>query len=142
MALPTELVNEIRQVCLSQALDAVESIRALETLVGNDACQAYAVWGGPGYDQENVKLDVYLLGSLALYSYTVLDGGDVHRGCTFLDALSDMTLQDVTDSRSPHILAFWTHEERGRIFGGPQDLRRLEKLMNAIVVARSERSND
>ncbi len=138
--LPTELVDEIRQICFSQEVDADESVRGVESLVGVDACQAYSVWGGPAYGNESVKLDVYVVGTLALYNYTAIDGGAVQRHSVFLDALSNISLHDVTDARSPHILAFWTHEEVGRIFGGPQDLHRLEKLMKAIVVARSNRS--
>lgn len=138
--MPTKLVDEIRAVCLSQEVDAEESVRGVNTLVGTDACHAYSVWGGPGYGMENIKLDVYVVGNLALYNYTANDGGAVQRHSIFLDALSMINIQDVTDVRSPYILAFWTHEEKGRIFGGPQDRQRLENLMNAIVVARSRRN--
>jgi hypothetical protein len=138
--LPIALVDEIRAVSSAQSVDADEAIRALSVLLADDECFAYTVWGGPGYGQESVRLDVYVVGKFALYNYTVLEENKTTRSCLFWDAVSQVSLLDVTDSRSPHILAVWTNQgERSRVFGAPQDLRRLENLQHSIVVARGER---
>lgn len=137
MNLPSTLIDEIRKVGIAQKVDVDEAIRSVSVLVGADECISYRVWGGPGFGQEEVLLDIYVLGGNALYCYTVLTTHVVGT-CHFLDQISSVGIVSVPDSRSPYILVMRSASstEHSRVFGNSEDLPNLERFRAAIILER------
>ena len=132
MALPNNLLSAIREVCSEQSLDASEVIRATKELVGDDVCIDFSVWSGPGFGQETLKLDVYVLGNECLYNYSALV--DTSAGsCVFLDTVGQIALARVEDERSPHVLIMSYGENSGRMFGLEDDRDKLEGIRRNII---------
>ena len=142
MGLPADLVQEIEDVCSTQQIESREPIRAVHALIGEDTVLDHAVWGGPGYSQENLVLDVYVLGSWGLYNYAVhRDKGETAGtgGCTFLDELGHVSIMKVPYPRSPHVLAMVRGSlTTGLLFGGEDDLSRLEHFRQNLIAARAK----
>ena len=143
MSLPANLIEEIRKVGATQEVDVDEALRSLGVLVGPDECVSYRVWGGPGFGQEAVLLDVYFLGKYALYNYTVLQA-HVSGTCYFLDSIAAVSVVAVPDARSPYVLTLCgaNKEEISRVFGGSKDLQGLERFRADIVSRRIRNMED
>lgn len=135
--LPADLIDAIRAASSAQDVDADEAVRAVTVLLAGEDCLGYTVWGGPGYSDDDLKLDVYVLSSRALYNYTKYADGHSVRLVLFLDGITSLGLVDVDDPRSPHVLVIETSEERGRVFGSQSDLRQLEEFQHKIVAAKA-----
>ncbi len=141
MALPIELVQQIREAGKGQGIDAEAAIEEITALVGDGGCLEFSVWAGPGWHQDKLRFDVYVLGGSCLYNYSLLESAS-QRAAIFLDSIHAVTLLHVQDVRSPYILAYEYGGSRnpGTIFGGPDDVGRLEqfqhKIINACTAAR------
>lgn len=143
MALPGELLQQIRDAEASQGIDAAAAIHSIATLVGDNVCVDYSVWTGPGWRQEILRLDVYVVGESCLYNYSVFATGSA--SCVvFLDRIQAVTLLHIQDPISPYVLAYHIDdvEGQGMIFGGPDDRSRLERVQQNLVNAcwRAKRS--
>lgn len=136
MALPGELLQQIREAAASQGIDAAAAIHSITTLVGDSVCVDYSVWAGPGWRQEGLQPDVYVVGEACLYNYLVSTSGSAS-GVVFLDRVQAVSLLDVQDPRSPYVLAHYSDnpESPGMIFGGPDDRSRLERVQQNLVNA-------
>lgn len=137
MPAPAALIDEVRMISAAQEVDADEAMRALGVLLDDDECISYRVWGGPGFGQETVLIDVYVLGEFALYNYSVFKEYK-QESCIFLDTIETIALVTVDHPRSPYVLIILASapEERCRIFGGAGDLQRLEAFRSEIISAR------
>lgn len=137
MPVPAKLIEEIRKVGVTQEnVDIDEAVRSIGVLVGIDECVSFRVWGGPGFGQEDVLLDVYVLGKLALYNYTLLKTL-VQGSCSFLDTMSCVSIVTVPDARSPYVLLITsTGTAMSRVFGGSEDLQSLERFRADIISGR------
>lgn len=137
MSLPANLIEEIRKVGAAQEVDVDEAIRSVSALVGADECVSYRIWGGPGFGQEEVLLDVYVLSKHALYCHTVYKTRS-QSSCQFLDAIASVLVTAVSHPRSSYILAVFvgSEVEASRMFGGPGDLHSLEVFQGQIISER------
>ena len=132
MTLPDILDSAIREVCDEQSLNADDVMRAIQALVGDDTYVDFSVWSGPGFGQENLKLDVYVLGNDCLYNYSVQ--ADLSAGSTvLLDAVSQVGLSKVEDERSPYVLLVIYGNNSGRLFGREADRDRMEVFSRNII---------
>ena len=134
--LPQGLINRITEIGNAQRVDVAETIRSVTALIGDDECVSYRVWGGAGFGQENVLVDVYVLGRRAFYCYTVLTT-HVQGSCHFLDSIPELAMAQVADERSPYLLlVFSQREEPTTIFGSSEDLKGLEQFRANIIAQR------
>jgi len=143
MTLPGELLQQIREAEANQGIDAAAAIHSITTLLGDNICVDYSVWAGPGWRQEILRLDVYVVGEFCLYNYAVFTSGSAS-AVVFLDRVQSVTLLHIQDPVSPYVLAYHIDdvERQGMIFGGPDDRSRLERVQQNLVNAcwRAKRS--
>ena len=136
MALPIELVQQIREASKGQGIDAEAAIEDMTALVGDGGCLEFSVWAGPGWRQDELQLDVYVLGGSCLYNYAVHESAS-QGAVIFLDSIHAVTLLHVQDVRCPYVLAYEYGGSRtpGTIFGGPDDVGRLKRLQQKVTSA-------
>jgi hypothetical protein len=143
MALPGELLQQIREAEASQGIDAAAAIHSITTLVGDSECVDYSVWTGRVWRPEIPRLDVYVVGVSCLYNYAVFTTRSTS-AVVFLDRIQSVALLHTQDPIRPYVLAYHTDdvERQGRIFGGPDDRSRLERVQQNLVNAcwRAKRS--
>ena len=99
----------------------------------------HAVWSGPGYNQENLLLDIYILSNRIVYNYAVTKDSTISNGgCTFLEEIEYVSISKVSDTRSPYVLAILQGSNRGYLFGGTVDQYRLERFRRNLIAARAK----
>lgn len=135
MKIPPELVEQIHHACDEQGLDAAHVMQEVEKLVSSDSFLDYNVWVGPVLGQEELLLDIWVVGERGLYCYSEFKSLS-DSSLTFLDTISSMALVEVKDERSPLVLLFGREAEVGRLFGKADDREQIERFRRNVVKAR------
>lgn len=139
MSLPDNFQDEVRQTCDAQGVHYENVMRDLGRLLGEDTILDWTVWGGPGWSQEAVVLDVYALSRYLLYNYSVYNSESEPitsaASAMLLASIGDVALVSVKDQRSPYVLVLRAAGEIGRIFANEAYLPRLDRFMHAILSA-------
>jgi len=111
----------------------------VNNLTDGDSATDYLVWAGGGFGQDHLALDVYILGNLHLYNYTVFAAAGQplrsSQSINFLDAITGVQLVHVADDRSPYLLVLRMEEEIARAFGGADDQERLQQFQRNLITA-------
>jgi hypothetical protein len=134
--LKERLAEDVRLASAALAVNAEEAIRAITALTGEDEYRDYTVWSGPGYGQESLRLDVYIVGAVALYNYSDLGTQGTVTSWVALDGIHTAAIVTLPDSRSPLALVLYAERELARIFGRNEDMKQLEELRSNILKAR------
>lgn len=132
MALPPELVANLTAVSKEQGVDAAETLQAVESLVGTLSPVDTLVWGGPGFGQEDVLVDVNILCEGSLLNYCVRQRAKLHAH-VFLGSMASVHFNEIADTRSPYTLSLLAEREWARVFGGPNDKERLLSFMHKTI---------
>lgn len=135
MTIPKNLKEQIHHACEEQELDVGRVAINVERLVADDTCLDYTVWIGSGLGQEELLLDIWVLGGRGLYNYSEfksLSGSSV----MFLDTISNIAIVELEDETSPLVLLFGKEAEAGRVFGKADDREHLEGFRRNVAKAR------
>lgn len=135
MPVPEALASEIRATAARFDVDADEFLHSLDVLVGNDPYAAFTVFGGPGYGQPTVKVDVWVLSTDVLYNYCVLTPYPASSSVYLLRWLDHLSFVEVGDANSPYVIFVGKGEHPGSIFGAPGEKLKTELLMKQILEA-------
>jgi hypothetical protein len=144
VGLPDDLISEINAACAAQNFDAYPVIQDVSSLTEGGNVVDYLVWAGRGYGQEDLRLDVYVLGDVLLYNYSLFSKDQPvqsSQGVNFLDALEGVSLVRVADEQSPYLLVFRMEGEVARAFGGAKDRERLQRFQRNMMTAIQRAKN-
>src|SRR5688572_19454585 len=118
MALPRSLLAELGKPEGSVKYDLDEVKRLLDAFIADREVFETQAWFGPAWGDENLQLDLYLLTEQYLVNHWVRSDGTSATSCIFLDSLVTVSLIEVSDKRSPYVIALYGENgEGGRIYG-------------------------
>lgn len=134
--MPEELRQAIAVACRETGKDSDEAIARVDELVGDDQYLDHSVWTGPGLDTPSILVDIFVIGSQAIYNqayYTEM----ATSATTFLEAIINVTVAYDLEGPSEAMLRYEFGERRGSIFGHKQDLPKLRILRQRLIEARA-----
>lgn len=134
MTLPVDLIEAVRSAATSQGMDDPDGIiDRVRQMAANDECRKWTVWTGPAWSQDNLLLDVYILGDWGLHNYAAFSEGVVVESSVFLDVIETVAVAKTNDPRSPYLLILHRGgQESGRMFGTAEQLPELDSFRAAL----------
>lgn len=134
--MPADLRQAIVAACRETETDSDEAIARVEELVGDDQYLDHSVWTGPGLDTPTVLVDIFVIGSEAIYNHAYYTGMATS-SMTFLEGLTNVTVVSGLEGPSETMLRYEFGERRGSIFGHKQDLPKLQTMRRRLIEARA-----
>lgn len=140
-SLPAPLTRQIESACRKMGIDSADALEAIPAIMGTDKMLGYSVWTGPGYQQPDVVVDIFVLGKVALYNWTRM-ANLTASNVTFLDSIDAIQLVSDLEGPSPEALMYTYSDGTGSIFGKKRDHSRLRKFLQEMVRARRQDTPD
>ncbi len=129
------LVDLIAYACKLQDIAEAPVVEAVRQMVSTDDYIDYWVWGGAGdQDEENMLLDIIVLGRRCVYNYTKVKGGWAQT-TTLLKNIEAVQLRMREHPRIQCILEFRVGTRGGTVYGTMQDVDRLMSFRDRLIQA-------
>lgn len=138
--MPSEIREEVIQACKQHELDADRVVAEIAGLVSDDVYLDYAVWSGPGFDDPNLLIDVWVVGRAGLYVYSARPDNEGIAQVFWEDFTVVSLVHFKNLEQSPLVLYFGggANVETGKVYGTLDDRDRLVRFRRSVIEARAQ----
>lgn len=138
--MPPEIRAEVTKACKRQELDADQTIAEIADLVSDDVYLDYAVWSGPGFDDPDLLIDVWVVGRAGLYVYSARPDNEGTAQVFWEDFTVLSLVHFKNQEQSPFVLFLGggANLDTGKVYGTLDDRDRLMRFRRNVTEARAQ----